>query len=129
MTLCISVATVTNNVYSQITVIITHTAPSGSPGDLSINTTGPNSLNVSWMRPIEVNINGILTIYSIEYHILNIPSSSERVNVTGSTLSLELTGLNNYTTYTVSVAAYTPAGEGPPITQENRTEENGIDSQ
>lgn len=47
--------------------------------------------------------------------------------MTGSTLSVELAGLNNYTTYTVSVSAHTEAGEGPSITDGNRTEENGID--
>ena len=46
------------------------------------------------------------------------------VNVSGGTLNTVLNGLNNFTTYNVSVAAFTVAA-GPSSTELETTSENG----
>ena len=83
-----------------------------------------NELNVSWERPNEIDINGILRYYIIDYYILNQDETMTSVNVSGDTLYTVLSGLNNFTTYNVSVAAFT-VGAGPSSTELETTSENG----
>ena len=83
-----------------------------------------NELAVSWERPMEIDINGELRYYIIEYHILDQSNILLTVNVTGDTLSTVLNNLNNYTEYNVSIAAFT-VGNGPFSSEIERTSENG----
>ena len=83
-----------------------------------------NELNVSWERPNEIDINGILRYYIIDYYIFNQEENMASVNVSGDTLYTVLSGLNNFTTYNVSVAAYTVAA-GPSSAELETTSENG----
>ena len=48
------------------------------------------------------------------------------LKVLGSSMSAELSGLENFTEYTVTVAAHTRVGEGPPAVMNGTTAENGI---
>ena len=79
---------------------------------------------MSWERPNEIDINGILRYYIIDYYILNQDETMTSVNVSGGTLNTVLNGLNNFTTYNVSVAAFTVAA-GPSSTELETTSENG----
>ena len=101
----------------------THTVPSGAPRDLTVQNSSANSLSVSWERPEERDVNGVLTEYIVEYFIVN-TSDNQTVRVNGSTLMAELVDLNNYTVYSVSVSAVT-VGVGPNTTATERTSENG----
>ena len=83
-----------------------------------------NELNVSWERPNEININGMLRYYIIDYYIFNQEETMTSVNVSGETLYTVLSGLNNFTTYSVSVAAFT-VGTGPSSIGLETTSENG----
>ena len=83
-----------------------------------------NELNVSWERPNEIDINGILRYYIIDYYIFNQEENMASVNVSGESLYTVLSGLNNFTTYNVSVAAYTVAA-GPSSAELETTSENG----
>ena len=98
--------------------------PSGAPRGLVVQNSSANSLSVSWERPSEIDINGILTEYIIDYFILN-TSDLLTETVGGETLMAELVNLNNYTVYSVSVYAVTVVGRGPPATVIERTSENG----
>ena len=102
--------------------------PSSSPGNLTVVSTGPNSLSVSWEEPPEININGILTNYSIEYHIATESNQSTFQYSTVSSLDRTtlLNNLNNFTNYSVSVAANTVVGMGPVAMKIQTTDENGM---
>ena len=99
------------------------TVPSAAPLELMVQNSSANSLSVSWQRPEQEDLNGILIRYDIEYFIAEEPNPqilSESVD----TLTTMLMALNNYTIYNVSVYAVT-IGRGPPANQQERTSENG----
>ena len=88
--------------------------------------TGPTSLNVSWEPPVEMNINGILTNYTIEYYITEEENSTHDIIVASSgTFTILQENLNNFTVYNVSVSANTVIGRGPITEMTQRTDENG----
>ena len=99
--------------------------PNAAPRQLVVQNTSANSLNVSWQRPDEIDINGVLIRYDIEYFIAEETNPVIlTVNVSGDTLMTMLVDLYNYTIYNVSVYAVT-IDRGPPITRLERTSENG----
>ena len=81
-----------------------------------------NALSVIWDRPTEIDINGVLRLYIIEYYIVDQSDTLLTVNVTGNMTVLD--NLNNFTDYNVSVAAFT-VGTGPFSSEIERTSENG----
>ncbi len=90
-------------------------------------TAGPNELNVSWGKPEEIDINGELRYYVIEYQ--NVDQEGEiqlTTNVTGDMTFMMLEGLNNFTNYSVAVAAFTIDRQGPNVSQIQPTDENGM---
>ena len=99
-------------------------APAAAPGNLTVVNISANELNVSWERPNEIDINGILRYYILEYYIVNQTENITSTNVSGDILSTVLRGLNNFTSYSVSVAAFT-IGTGPFSTEVETTSENG----
>ena len=99
-------------------------APVAAPENLMVVNISANELNVSWERPNEIDINGMLQYYIICYYILNGEENMASANVSGETLYTVLSGLNNFTTYSVSVAAFT-VGTGPSSTELETTSENG----
>ena len=99
-------------------------APAAVPGSLTVVNISANELNVSWERLNEIDINGILRYYIIEYYIVNQAENMATVNVSGDTLSTVLRGLNNFTSYNVSVAAFT-IDTGPFSMEVETTSENG----
>ena len=101
------------------------TVPASPPRNLSVVSTGPNSLSLSWEEPPAININGMLTVYSIEYNIAG-ETNQFSFDVSSMSRSAELNGLNNFTNYSVSVAANTVVGMGPFAMEIQRTDENGI---
>ena len=99
--------------------------PNAAPRQLVVQNTSANSLNVSWQRPDEIDINGVLIRYDIEYFIAEETNPVIlTVNVSGDTLMTMLVDLYNYTIYNVSVYAVT-IDRGPSITRLERTSENG----
>ena len=99
-------------------------APAASPGNLTVVNISANELNVSWERPNEIDINGILRHYILKYSIINQTENRASVNVSGDRLNAVLSSLNNFTSYNVSVAAFT-VGIGPSSTEVETTSENG----
>ena len=101
-------------------------APVAAPGNLTVVNISANELNVSWERPNEIDINGVLRYYILEYYIVTQTATLATANVSGDTLSTVLGGLNNFTSYSVSVAAFT-IRTGPFSTEVETTSENGKD--
>ena len=85
----------------------------------------PTQMSASWSQPI-IPMNAIITGYSVYCNISanqsypeqsigsNLPPIVSVVN--GTTLAVNLTGLNPYTQYSCYVTANTSAGEGSPST-------------
>ena len=84
---------------------------------------------MSWEEVPAISQNGEIIIYEVQYKPLetfNGTISIERVNTSGPVLMMNLTGLEEYVEYNISVRAYTSTGAGPysdPVT--NRTLEDG----
>ena len=86
-------------------------------------------IGVSWEEVPAINQNGIITMYEVQYIPLEIfggQISTTTVTVNVATTLLNLTGLEEYVEYNISVRAYTSAGPGPysdPVAE--RTLEDG----
>jgi len=74
---------------------------------ISIN---PSSLRVSWQPPPEVDHNGVITGYVMEY--TRSGGLSDMVTVTSGTTHT-ISGLVPFVEYSVTVAARTSSGTGP----------------
>ena len=70
--------------------------------------------------------NGIITNYEIEFEPLQFTDGLMPASVNTTNLSVNITGLEEYVEYNISVRAYTSVGPGPysdPVTE--RTQEDG----
>ena len=83
----------------------------------------PSSLRVSWQPPPEIDHNGVITGYVIEY--TRSGGSSHMRTVTSGT-KRTISGLFPFVEYSVTVAAATSNGTGPPSDPEEQT--SGQDS-
>ena len=73
--------------------------------------TSSTSIFISWLPPPEQDQNGVITGYNVTYSIIG---GGVMVNTTsGIQRSIELTGLEKFTQYSISVAAFTSVGIGP----------------
>lgn len=81
--------------------------------NLSVGYRGPDFVSLSWMAPALDEHNGIIRHYLIYAQPIYLPSSSVISHRTpSSTTSHNITGLQPYTSYQLSVAAVTIAA-GP----------------
>ena len=87
------------------------TVPSSPPRDVMVESHNPASLNVSWQPPLEIDHNGPITGYVINYtRIESRDMMSVNVNYSSRNILLELVA---YTDFSVIVAAITVNGTGP----------------
>ena len=98
--------------YVSALFILLHAVPSAAPVGFVVQSVSANDLSVSWERPNEIDINGVLDRYDIDYYIDGEPETLFTEMVAGDTLSVTLSSLNSFTIYNVSVAAVT-IGRGP----------------
>ena len=94
--------------------------PSASPVNLMIISVDKDALQVTWERPDEIDVNGVLRRYKIEYcgpiresdggNLLR--TTCIQLDVNGATNGVVLSSLKESSTYNVSVAAFT-VGTGP----------------
>ena len=84
-------------------------------------------IEVSWEEVPAIDENGIILLYEIQFVPLETDALvTETVNTSGPVLTTNLTGLQEYVEYSISVRAYTSVGPGPysdPLTR--RTLEDG----
>ena len=76
----------------------------------------PTSIMVTWDVVPPIDQNGDITMYEVFYEPLetfNGTIMSTTTTVDGTARAVNLTGLEEYVNYTISVRAYTSAGEGP----------------
>ena len=87
------------------------TVPSSPPQDFMVESYNPASLMVSWQPPLEIDRNGPIIGYVIQYTRVG-SSDMMSVNVTNGTTHT-ISGLVAYVNYSVIVAAMTVNGTGP----------------
>ena len=104
--------------------------PSSPVRNLTTSTEGLNatSIFVSWEVPIPNNLNGILVNYSISYFGIEIDTDLRVIYLPNPDLtnqSISLIDLEEYTTYSINVSAYTEVGRGPDAILTQRTNQDG----
>ena len=95
-----------------------------APANLSSNTTGPDTIFVFWLPVSGSSINGILQGYNVYVRRLG-AMQSENVTVVRNGTTVLLYHLEIFTTYEISVAAFTEAGDGPSASVIKKTGEGG----
>ncbi|KAI6660982.1 Phosphatidylinositol phosphatase PTPRQ-like [Oopsacas minuta] len=113
---------------SSYTVTTLQDIPSSSVRNLTTSTTSQNatSIFVSWIVPIQNDLNGILVNYSISYFGIEIDTTLRVIYLSdpNDNESITLIDLQEYTTYSISVAAYTIVGKGPDAIITQRTNQD-----
>ena len=74
------------------------------------------------------DLNGVLLNYSISYSGIEIDTVPRVIYLSNPTLtnqSIILTNLEEYTTYSINVSAYTKVGRGPDAVASQRTNQDG----
>ena len=89
--------------------------PNASPAKVSGRATNSTSILVSWEEVPFPDQNGVIRSYTVTYRALS-SNSSQTKNVTAPARQTTLTGLNEYTNYSITVFASTSKGGGNPST-------------
>ena len=107
----------------SIVLLLCNTVPSGFPQDVSIDSIKSQRVEISWSPPLLEERNGIITSYTVT---VSRQGSDSSIQLTSPTTSISVSMLNPFTSYTITVAALTSIGVGPPSTLLNfRTAEDG----
>ena len=102
-----------NLLVSYTLLFLVPTGPATPPESLSVVSFNVSSLGVTWERPNNITINGILRNYVLKYCLTEdegVPITNSCVmlqNISRDTTTKTLTGLRHYTTYSVHVSAMT----------------------
>ena len=88
------------------------TAPTAAPVVIKAHNTSSTSLTLSWAPLANASVPGVLKGYSVSYQH-GLAHQYVAWMVCSGSLTLNLTGLEKFTTYNLSVAAFTVAGSGP----------------
>ncbi len=105
--------------------------PSSSPSNVSAMAVSSTVISVMWQEVAAIDRNGNITRYEVmyigEFDVMNQSNFTD-----GNTQVLNITGLDEFADYTISVRAYTSVGPGPysPIalvtTDKDSKFENGL---
>jgi len=101
--------------------------PNAPPSNVQAITISSTAIMVTWDPVQEIERNGIITQYEVEFNqsTFNKISTSNLTTTNGSQLMVELEGLEEYVEYSVRVRAYTSVGPGPfSVAVVNRTLED-----
>ena len=106
----------------------TFTVPNEPPDNVQAITRSSTAILVMWDPVPEIDRNGIIIQYQVEFNqsTFNEISTSNLTTTNGSQLMVELDGLEEFVNYSVRVRAYTSVGPGPfSVAVVNRTLEDG----
>ena len=87
--------------------------PSAPPANVKGNNSSSTSILVQWDEVPENDKNGIIKGYNITYKDWRTGVEKSKT-VDAPTRQVDLTGLNEFTKYNISVLAFTVKGGGPP---------------
>ena len=98
--------------YSNVVEVRTHQdVPAGSPRDLQ-GTASKQSILLTWIGPVAVDINGEITTYEVHY-AGTLEDKSNRTIKVGNITQYNLGQLEVDETYLIQVRVYTSVGPGP----------------
>eukprot|EP00117_Sycon_ciliatum_P006008 scpid50576/ scgid9730/ Tyrosine-protein phosphatase Lar; Protein-tyrosine-phosphate phosphohydrolase; dLAR len=103
----------------SISVATREASPTGGPSIDSIRATGSSSIMITWVSLTQEVLRGVLQGYTLQY-IDTTSGLNGTIEVGSKAKSANLTQLQAYTKYNISVRAKTGAGAGPygkPVTQ------------
>ncbi|ODM95509.1 Protein sidekick [Orchesella cincta] len=99
---------------SPITVYVGEAVPTGEPRDLKVASISSTEVQIEWKAPFQNQQNGDLLGYKIYYQANSSQSEEEELEVVPAwCTSHSLFFLEMYTLYTIRMAAFNPAGDGP----------------
>ena len=106
-------------------------APLSTPRNFIVSRTNESStLLLSWISPLESDLNGVLCRYVVRYSPVNVNSSNAKGPefIEAGAHETRLRGLEPYTEYDVKIAAETCSVDrkGPFASAKNRTGEGGL---
>ena len=87
---------------------------------MEANAISSTEIMVTWGEVLPIDQNGIITIYEVQYEPLQFMESLSTLVTTTTDMAVNLTNLQEYVEYSVSVRAYTIMGPGPysdPVTE------------
>ena len=89
--------------------------PNAPPDNVQALTSSSTAILVTWDPVPEIDRNGIITQYEVEFSqsTFNETSTSNLTTINGPQLMVELEGLEENVEYSVRVRAYTSVGPGP----------------
>ena len=107
-------------------LILSFAEPATPPQNVQTIILSSTTIMVTWEEVPAIDENGIIITYEIEF----VPLQFTEILVTGSinttNLLINITGLQEYVEYDISVRAYTSVGPGPfSVAITNRTFEDG----
>ncbi len=111
--------------------IIIFAVPSSSPSNVSATAVSSTVISVMWQEVAAIDKNGNITQYELMYNG-EFDTMNQSDITDGNTQVLNITGLDEFADYNISVRAYTSVGPGPysPIALETTDEdskfENGL---
>ena len=106
----------------------TFTVPNEPPDNVQAITRSSTAILVMWDPVPEIDRNGIIIQYQVEFNqsTFNEISTSNLTTTNGSQLMVELDGLEEFVNYSVRVRAFTSVGPGPfSVAVMTRTLEDG----
>ena len=84
--------------------------PSAGPDSVEVNATSSTTIVVNWGEISKVDMNGILQGFKVKY--LSSKQTQYKIIESNQTRTTTLTELKKYTSYRISVCAFTHAGDG-----------------
>ena len=90
--------------------------PGNPPENVTAVVESSTTIAVMWEEVPPIDQNGDIIMYVVMYTPLETFGEtlySDTVNVSGSNMSVVLTGLEEYVNYTISMRAFTDVGAGP----------------
>ena len=93
---------------------------------MEANAVSSTVIMVTWGEVLPIDQNGIITIYEVRYEPLQFMESLNTLVTNTTDMIVNLTNLQEYVEYNISVRAYTAIGFGPFSTEiTERTFEDG----
>ena len=107
--------------------IVQSSVPATPPQNVQATATSSTEIMVTWDEVPGLDQNGIIINYEVQIEPLDFPADIFVDPLNTTSLSIIVTGLEEYVNYNISVRAYTSVGPGPysdPVTE--RTLEDGM---
>lgn len=98
---------------NPVMVYVGEAVPTGEPRELKVTSVSSTEVQIEWKAPFQNQQNGDLLGYKIYYQASENSSEEELEVVPAWCTSHSLFFLEMYTTYTIRMAAFNPAGDGP----------------